>query len=134
MEIIFYRGTNVAGNFEEAIRASFPQITTYTSMTSFCTRLRHTPIQSAIVVLAAADEQDLTTLMSIRHLIEDAPMILVVPTRDAALLANAHKLHPRFISDLESGVNEVIAVIHKMLAREVDLKEAKAGNDTVGFH
>lgn len=118
MEIIFYRRTNIAGNFEEAIRASFPQITAYTSMTSFCTRLRHTPTQSAIIVLAAADEQELTTFMLIRHLIEDAPTILILPTKDGALLAKAHKLHPRFIGDLESGVEEVIAVIHKMLTRK----------------
>lgn len=117
MEIIFYRKTNIAGNFEEAMRASFPQIAAYTSMTSFCTRLRHTPAQSAIIVLAAADEQELTTIISFRHLIEDAPLIMIMPTKDAALLAEAHMLHPRFIGDLESGVYEVIAVIQKMLTR-----------------
>ncbi|MDX2451145.1 hypothetical protein [Desulfosarcina sp.] len=134
MEIILYRNTNVAGNFEEAIRASFPQITAYTSMTSFCTRLRHTPAQSAIIVLAAADEQELTTLISFRHLIEDSSIVLILPIKESVLLAKAHKLRPRFIGDLESGAHEVIAVIQKMLSREVELKEAEIGNDSVGFH
>lgn len=123
MEIIFYRKTNVAGNLEEAIRASFPQISAYTSMKSFCIRLRHTPTQGAIIVLAAADEKELTTLISLRHLIEDAPIIIILPTKDAALLAKAHKLRPRLIGDLESGAKEVIAVIDKMLTMEEPVLE-----------
>ena len=35
---------------------------------------------------------------------------------------------------VESGVHEVIVVIHKMLSREDDLKEAEIGNGAVGFH
>ena len=124
MEIISYRNTNVAGTFEEAIRASFPKITAYTSKTSFCTRLRHTPAQSAIIVLAAADEQDLTTLISFRYLIEDSSIVLILPIKESALLAKAHKLRPRFIGDLESGAQEVIAVIQKILARNSHPKEA----------
>ncbi len=127
MEILLFRNSYVAANFEEMIKASFAQFMAYTSLAPFSTRLRHTPTQSAIIVLAAADQKDLTTLMSIRYLVEDAPMILILPTKDSALLAKAHKLHPRFIGDLESGVHEVIAVIHKMLSREVDVKEAEVG-------
>ena len=134
MEILLFRNNYIAANFEEALQSSFSQFMAYTSLTNFCTRLRHTPTQGAIIVLAAADQKDLSTLISIRHLFEDAPMILILPTKGAALLANAHKLHPRFIGDLESGAHEVIAVIHKMLAREVYLKEAKVGNDAVGRH
>ena len=118
MEIIFYRKQNVARDFEEALGTSFSPFTAYTSMTSFCTRLRHTPTQGVVIVLAIADEKELTTLMSIRHMIEDAPIILILPTQDAALRTNAHKLHPRFIGDLENGTHEVIAVIHKILTRE----------------
>ncbi len=134
MEILLFRNNYIAANFEEALQASFSQFMAYTSLTQFCTRLRHTPTHGAIIVLAAEDQKDLSTLMSIRPLIEDAPMILILPTKDAALLAKAHKLHPRFIGDLESGAHEVIAVIHKMLSREVELKEAEIGNDSVGFH
>ena len=123
MEIILFRNDNIAANFEEALQASFPQFMAYTSLTHFCTQLRHTPTQGAIIVLAAADQKDLSTLMSIRHLFEDAPMILILPTKDAALLAKAHKLHPRFIGDLESGAHEVIAVIHKMLSRKKQAME-----------
>lgn len=134
MEILLFRNNYIAAHFEEALQASFPRFMAYTSLTHFCTRLRHTPTQGAIIVLAAADQKDLTTLMSIRHLIEDASIILILPTNDSALLVKAHKFHPRFIGDLESGVHEVIVVIDKMLSREVDLKEAEIGNGAVGFH
>lgn len=119
MEIIYYQSQNVAGNFVEALCASFPQISVYTSVSALCTRLRHSPVQGIIIVLAAADEKELTAYMSIRHLIKDAPIILIAPTRDTDLLVKAHTFHPRFIGDLESGVQEVVAVIHKMLSRKV---------------
>ena len=117
MEIVIYRKNNVAVAFEEELRSSFSHVTAYTSVKSFCTRLRHTPSQGAILVLAAADEQELTTLMSFRHLMEDAPVILIVPIRKSVLLANAHKFHPRFVGDLDHGTGEVVAVIHNMLTR-----------------
>lgn len=129
MEIVIYRKKNVAVEFEEALRASFSQVTAYTSVESFCTRLRHTPSQGALLVLAAADVQELTKLMSFRHLMEDAPKILIVPIRESVLLAKAHKLHPRFIGDLDRGAGEVIAVIHNMLTRMgPPLKAAPAGS------
>lgn len=130
MEIILYRNKHVAGDFEEALRFAFPRIMAFTTIAPFCTRLRPTPTQGAVIVLAAADERELTTFMSIRHLIEDAPIILILPIKDVALLAKAHKLHPRFIGDMESGAREVIAVIHKMLTR----KQQILGNSTAGFH
>lgn len=123
MEIIFYRNINIAGDFEKALLSAFPQIMTFTTMTSLCTRLRHTPTQGAVIVLAAADEKELTTLMSIRRLIEDTPIILILPVKDAALLVKAHKLHPRFIGDLESDPQEVIAVMHNMLNRKQSVSE-----------
>lgn len=119
MEIIYYQSKNVAGDFAEVLCASFPHISVYTSVSAFCTRLRHAPTQGVIIILAAADDKELMTHMSIRYLMEDARIILIVPTRDAALLVKAHTFHPRFIGDLESGGREVIAVIHKMLSREV---------------
>jgi hypothetical protein len=131
MEIILYREKKVAENFEKTLRASFPQIMVYTSMTALCTRLRHTPTQGVIIVLAAANEKELLTLMSIRHLLEDAPTIVLLPVKDSALLAKAHRLHPRFIGDLESGADEVIAVIYKMLTRTEPAFET---NSTVRFH
>lgn len=134
MEILLFRNNYIAANFEDALQASFSRFMAYTSLTDFCTRLRHTPTQGAIIVLAAADQKDLTALMSIRHLFEDAPMILILPTNDAALLAKAHKFHPRFIGDLESGVHEVIGVIHKIMSREINLKKAEIGNGAVGTH
>lgn len=120
MEIIFYRNKQVAEDFEKALCASFPQIAVFTSMKAFCTRLRYTPTLGVIVVLAAEDGKELAMLMSIRHLIEDAPIILILPARDRALPVIAHKLHPRFIGDLEGRVDEVIAVVQKMLTRKTD--------------
>jgi hypothetical protein len=134
MEILFFRNKYIAAHFEEALQASFPRFTAFTSLTGLCRRLRYRPTQGVIIVFAAADQNDLMALMSIRHFFEDIPMILIVPTNDGSLLVKAHKFHPRFIGDLESGLYEVIVVIHKMLSREVDLKKAEIRNSTVRIH
>ncbi|MFT5702511.1 MAG: hypothetical protein ACI8ZB_005431 [Desulforhopalus sp.] len=134
MEIIFFRNKYIAAHFEEALQASFSRFTPFTSLTRLCTRLRYMPTQGVIIVLAVADQMDLMALVSIRHFFEDIPMILILPTNDGSLLVKAHKFHPRFIGDLESGLYEVIVVIHKMLSREVDLKKAEIRNSAVGIH
>lgn len=131
MEIILYRNKRTAKDFEEMLCSSFPQIMVYTSMTALCTRLRHTPTQGVIIVLAAADEKELSTLMSIRHLLEDAPTIVLLTVKDSALLVKAHKLHPRFIGDLENGADEVIAVIYKMLTRTEPAFETNCTGDSI---
>ena len=125
MEIILYQNERATKNIEETLCSSFPQIMVYTSMTALCTRLRHTPTQGVIIVLAAADEKELLAFMSIRHLLEDAPTILILPVNDSALLAKAHRLHPRFIGDLESSADEIITVIYKMLTQTDPAFETK---------
>jgi hypothetical protein len=118
MNIILYQSKKANGNLEKELRSSFPQILEYTSMAPFCTQLRHMPAHGMIAVLAAADEKELTSLMSIRHLIADTPTILLLADKGTAVLAKAHKLYPRFIGDLEYGAREVVTVIRKLLGRK----------------
>ena len=120
MEIILYRNSRIAEDLEKALCDSFPRITAVTSLSSFCRRLRYTPTLGVIIVLAAANQRELASILSVRHLIEDAPAILVLPARDAALPAMAHKLHPRFIGDLDGSADDVVAVIHNLLNRKTD--------------
>jgi hypothetical protein len=127
MEIFLFRNNDIAANFEQALQTSFPRFMAYTSLHPFCRRLRHTPAQGVLVVLAVQDEKELATLMPFRHLMEDAPLIMIMPTRDGTLLAKAHTLHPRFIGDLDSDAREVIAVIHKMLLRKKQALENGTG-------
>jgi len=79
-------------------------------------RLRQPTYDLSIVVLLAADSQDLTELLSVRDLIWDLRLILILPDREAGTIAKGHILRPRFLTYLDSDFADVTAVLKKMLS------------------
>ena len=79
-------------------------------------RLRQPTYDLSIVVLLAADSQDLTELLSVRDLIWDLRLILILPDRETGTIAKGHILRPRFLTYLDSDFTEVAAVLKKMLS------------------
>lgn len=55
-------------------------------------------------------------LSSLRTLLLDLRLILVLPFRDVDTVAWAHTLGPRFIAYADSGADPIAAVLAKMLA------------------
>ncbi|MCD6199973.1 MAG: hypothetical protein J7K15_15635, partial [Deltaproteobacteria bacterium] len=53
---------------------------------------------------------------SVRDLIWDLRLILILPDREAGTIAKGHILRPRFLTYLDSDFTEVAAVLKKMLS------------------
>ena len=68
-----------------------------------------------IAVLLAGDEEDLLSMISIRHLLSEIPVILILPVRDHSITAMGHRLSPRFLTYMDGNFAEVEAVLGKML-------------------
>ncbi|RKX60288.1 MAG: hypothetical protein DRP28_01560 [Thermodesulfobacteriota bacterium] len=83
---------------------------------SLSQRLRQPTYDLSIAVLLAADSQDLTELLSIRDLIWDLRLILILPDRETGTIAKGHTLRPRFLTYLDSDFADVTAVLKKMLS------------------
>jgi hypothetical protein len=76
--------------------------------------LRQPAEDSGVAVLLVSDQEDLKNIISIRHLFQNIRIILLLPTKEAETVAMAHQLRPRFLTDRNSDLVEVTAVLKKM--------------------
>ncbi|NTW77028.1 MAG: hypothetical protein HGB33_04485 [Syntrophaceae bacterium] len=89
----------------------------YRSIDDLCDRLRQPVFNPRIIILLAASRKELEDILSIRELLEDAKIILIVPDTDPATLARGHTLRPRFLSDRSSDFVDVAAVLGQMIRK-----------------
>jgi predicted nucleotidyltransferase len=68
-----------------------------------------------IAVLAAANGEDLLKILSLRDLLSDIRIILILPNGKPETISKAHSLGPRFLTYLDSNVEDLQGVLSKML-------------------
>ena len=61
--------------------------------------------------------QELTLLLSLTEHLRDLRLVLILPDRDAATVAEGHRLRPRFMSDCESDYEEIGVVVKRMVEK-----------------
>jgi hypothetical protein len=71
-----------------------------------------------IAVLVAATGEELWELLAMRDLLADFRLILVLPDRSRETIAAGHRMVPRFVSYVDSGLEEVEAVLEQMLQHD----------------
>jgi hypothetical protein len=76
--------------------------------------LRQPAEDSGVAVLLVSDQEDLKNIISIRYLFQNIRIILLLPTKEAEIVAMAHQLRPRFLTGRNSDLAEVTAVLKKM--------------------
>ncbi len=92
-------------------------IEAFLDLDSFSRRLCFFPSCMSIVVLLAATREDLVALQSIKHLLEDTRILLVLPDADAQTVRMAHELTPRFLTYRDGDFSDLSAVLRKMTGR-----------------
>ena len=70
---------------------------------------------ATVAVLLAGNKEDLLKMVSIRHLLLDIPIILILYDREEDTTAMGYALYPRFLTYADSNPAEVAAVLGKML-------------------
>ena len=132
MNLLFYtRVTDGAGErLHKMIEALVPEnsLEVYRSIESLSRRLRQPVNNVVIAVLLAASKGDLLDFISIRDLLRDVRIILVLPDRDEDTVSKGHYLRPRFVSYTDSDFADVFAVLEKCSERaglRVRLKERR---------
>jgi len=68
-----------------------------------------------IVILVATSTKELEDLLSIRDLLEDIRIILILPNSDQETITDGLKLRPRFLTSCDSDFSDVAAVLRRML-------------------
>ena len=100
---------------------------TYRTIHSLSHRLRQPKVSNhqTIAVLLAASRDALLDILSIRHLLCDLRIILVLPDGQDDTIAKGHSLRPRFSTYVDSDFTDVVAVLRKMLENS-DLRNGAA--------
>ncbi len=88
----------------------------YRTIEHLSQRLRQPANDLPLVVLVAVSNGDLLDFLSIRDLLRDVRIILILPDRDKDTIAKGHTLRPRFMSYTDSDFADIVAVLKKCLA------------------
>ena len=120
MNLLFYATvTNGPGKrLQKVIKGLVPRnmrTENYRTINSLTHRLRRPTHDLAVAVLFAASKQDLLDILSVRDLLEDLRIVLLIPNRQKDTIAKGHTLRPRFLTYADSDFSDVAAVLRKML-------------------
>ena len=100
-------------------------IKTYRTIDSLSRGLRQRRNDDDIVILLASSKVELhyLNLVSLRHLLSDMKIIVILPDSNADTVAKGHILKPRFLSYCDGDFQDVAAVLSRMIENmETDKK------------
>lgn len=72
----------------------------------------------SIVVLLMGTREDLDHLRSIKHLLEDTRVLLVLPDGNTETVRLAHEFTPRFLTYLDADFEDLSGVLKKILGNQ----------------
>jgi hypothetical protein len=91
------------------------EVETYETLEDFFQRFTQPLQDPPIAIFLFTNPKDLVETLPIRHQLQDANLILIVPDREPGTIALAHQLRPRFLTDLQNDLTAVTAVVEKMV-------------------
>ena len=99
----------------------------YRSIDNLSKRLRQPVFNPRIAIFLASSREDLQDILSIRELLEDTKIILIVPDTNPDTVTKGHALRPRLLSDCNSDFVDVAAVLGQMIRK-------LGQNNDIDFH
>jgi hypothetical protein len=120
MNILFYYSkpnNGVDEKLQEVIDTIVPQEETeiYRSIEGLSRRLQQPTHNLGIVVLVAGSKEDLLEILSIRDLLNNLRIILILPDREGDTIDKGRALYPRFIGYADGHLMDVAAVLERMV-------------------
>jgi hypothetical protein len=117
MRLIVY--TNPRDNSASQLQDEIPKIASLNvefihTQENFMRSLRSHMVFQSVVVFQATDQADFLFLESIRNLLFDARLILILPDREKDTIKKGFSLYPRYIAYSDDGYKDVAAVLKKM--------------------
>jgi hypothetical protein len=115
--ILYSRSSEALGSMQDMVARLIPKvrIDPYQTVEELSESLRLSAYDSTVVVIIAADRGDLSDLSSLQQLLWGTRTILVLPDADDETVALGHSLRPRFVASREDGLENVVAVLTKMI-------------------
>ncbi|MCD4676233.1 MAG: hypothetical protein K8S18_09610 [Desulfobacula sp.] len=119
IELIFFSGGNKRLRKKILTLAIklFPeeQISVYTTLESFSSDLRRPGYSHKIIMILTSTQKDLFNVLSLKKLLNDRYIILILPDTAKETITQAHKLYPRYTSNIQGNFEDVSLVLEKMI-------------------
>ncbi len=87
----------------------------YRTIESLSHRLRQPDKNFTAAILFTTSKQELLDVLSVRDLLFNVRIILVLPDREEDTITKGHSLRPRFLTYINSDFGDIAAVLSKML-------------------
>jgi hypothetical protein len=129
MKVLFYaKGikdkNGIINSFiESGLSESGVNFEIHESINSISRKLSIPKNEMTIVILVAETIDELMQFGSLKNLLSDISLILILPDRDEKTLMESHQFYPRFISYIDSNYNDLIAYIRNL----IQLTKSKTG-------
>jgi hypothetical protein len=119
MKIFLY--SKMSNQFEDILEKiikkhlSELEMVVYRTLDDLSQGLRKPIENSGIAILLVSNREDLQSILSIRHLFQNIRIILLLPSKEPEIITLAHQLRPRFLTDMNTDLADITAVLKKML-------------------
>ncbi|MFC1552775.1 hypothetical protein ACFL6P_09470 [Candidatus Latescibacterota bacterium] len=91
----------------------------FNTMESLSSRLRQEMNSDIIVVILTVDNDDLSEVYTLRRILHDIRLILILPDLEESTISKGFECYPRFVSYINSDFTDVISVLNKMIEKNV---------------
>ena len=119
MSLLFYRPSqNIAAEkLQFVIESEMPdqRLEIFYSIEGLSERLSQSARGNCTAVILAENISDLENIFTLKNLLKDIRIILILPDRSDEVISMGYKLHPRFLSYMDGEFSDVAVVLKKMI-------------------
>ncbi len=93
----------------------------FSNLADFEARMRGLKTPRSMAIVWSPTRGDLRALAGMSDLLADLRLLLVLPDDRTETVALAHKLRPAYVSYVDDGISEVVAVLGRLTASGEDM-------------
>ncbi len=93
------------------------RINIHRTIQGFSGRFMRPTAEPMIAVIFISSREDLGEIIAMRDLLQEIPLVLILPDNDRDMVAKAHSLRPRFLTYTDSDAREVSGVLSRMMGK-----------------
>lgn len=86
----------------------------FTEFRSFAERARKPKGAHSVAVVYNPNAPDLRALVSLRDLLRDVRVLLVLPDQDEETIVLAHRVRPAYVAYVDDGISGVVSVLRRL--------------------
>jgi hypothetical protein len=120
MNVILYVPSSDGNDIRQRIEGLIPEkgLRIYRTLEELSERL-HQPIDpETILIIVASSQEKLSEIFPLRRVLGNIRTVVVAPDQDPKTVALAHQLRPRFLTYANSNLEDLTAVLQRMIKSE----------------